>query len=314
VTVKDGWLIVGGKEPSTATLRTLLPDRYRLSCEASYTGKDGHPLQLTGTNAKGSTYEDRHAVKNQPEELHTDRSGNGLFSVRLKLVVPPGEKLSIRTLKFKPLDARPLFNGTDLTGWHVFPGRKSKFTVEDGVLRVQDGPGDLQTEGKYGDFVLQLECKSNGKHLNSGIFFRCRPDEYQNGYEAQIRNQFTELPTQEYTIEKYDPQTHQLVGKEKVKATAVDYGTGAIYRRVPARKEASKDGEWFTLTVVAHGNHFATWVNGIQQADWTDHRPRSDNARTGCRLEAGHLSIQGHDPTTDLSFRNFRIAELPSMK
>jgi hypothetical protein len=66
--------------------------------------------------------------------------------------------------------------------------------------------------------------------------------------------------------------------------------------------------------VVARGNHFATWVNGVQQVDWTDNRPPSDNARTGYRREAGHISIQGHDPTTDLSFRNLRIAALPSKK
>jgi hypothetical protein len=92
-------------------------------------------------------------------------------------------------------------------------------------------------------------------------------------------------------------------------ATAFDFGTGAIYRRVPARKEMAKDGEWFGMTIVAHGNHLATWVNGVQVVDWTDNRPKSDNARTGCKLEAGHISIQGHDPTTDLSFKNFRIAE-----
>jgi hypothetical protein len=96
-----------------------------------------------------------------------------------------------------------------------------------------------------------------------------------------------------------------------VKSTAYDYGTGAIYRRIPASKEVAKDGEWFTLTILANGNHIATWVNGVQVVDWTDNRPRSDNARTGCRLEPGHISFQGHDPTTDLSFRNIRIAELP---
>jgi hypothetical protein len=74
----------------------------------------------------------------------------------------------------------------------------------------------------------------------------------------------------------------------------------------------SKDGEWFTMTIVVQGNHFATWVNGVQETDWYDNRPPSDNPRTGYRREAGHLSIQGHDPTTDLSFRNLRIAELPA--
>jgi hypothetical protein len=91
----------------------------------------------------------------------------------------------------------------------------------------------------------------------------------------------------------------------------VDYGTGAIYRRMPARLGIAKDGEWFTLTVVADGKHLATWVNGIPVVSWVDNRPPSANARTGCCLNAGHISLQGHDPTTDLSFRNFRLAELP---
>lgn len=220
-------------------------------------------------------------------------------------------KISIRNIKLRPLNMQPLFNGTELTGWKVFPGEKykSKFTVADGAINVKNGPGDLQTTGKYKDFVLQLECKSNGPHLNSGIFFRCRDNEYQNGYECQIRNQFHDKPDQKYTIEEYDPKTNKLIGKKDVMFAAVDYGTGAIYRRQPARKEMSKDGEWFTMTIVAHGNHLATWVNGVQVTDWTDNRPKSDNARTGCKLDVGHISIQGHDPTTDLSFRNIRIAE-----
>ena len=111
-----------------------------------------------------------------------------------------------------------------------------------------------------------------------------------------------------------DPKTNKLIGKNKIKSTAFDYGTGAIYRRQPARKEMAKDGEWFGMTIVAQGNHLATWVNGVQVTDWYDNRPQSGNARTGCKLEAGHISIQGHDPTTNLSFRNFRIAEMPEMK
>jgi hypothetical protein len=243
-----------------------------------------------------------------------------VFDVERKLfTVPPYElsfscgdskRLSLRSIKLRPLNMNPLFNGKNLTGWKPFPGKKSKFEVKEGAITIIDGPGDAQTAGKYRDFILQLECKSNGKHLNSGVFFRCRDGEYQNGYEAQIRNQFTAEPKQVYTIEEYDAKTHELVGKKKMKYTAVDYGTGAIYRRQPARREVAKDGEWFTMTILAHGNHFATWVNGVQVTDWTDNRPPSDNARTGFRREAGHISLQGHDPTTNLSFRNVRIADL----
>jgi hypothetical protein len=160
--------------------------------------------------------------------------------------------------------------------------------------------------------VLQLECVSNGRHLNSGVFFRCQPNRYQQGYEAQIQNDFSLDPPKEYTVEEYDPRTHKPTGKKKVKSAARDYGTGAIYRRVPARRPMAKDREWFTMTVVANGRHLATWVNGVQEVDWTDNRPRNDNARNGCRLEKGPVSLQGHDPTTDLSFRNIRIEDLSS--
>lgn len=220
--------------------------------------------------------------------------------------------LRVRNVQLLPLGMKSIFDGKSLAGWKVFPGKKSTFKVnEKGELNVKDGPGDLQTESKHADFLLQLECISNGKHLNSGIFFRCLPDQYQMGYEAQIRNQFTEEPTQKYVLERYDPRTGKSIEKTAVMRTAVDFGTGAIYRRQPARMGVAKDGEWFTLTVHARGNHLATWVNGLQVADWDDFRPAGANARVGRYLKAGHISIQGHDPTTDLSFRNFRIVDLP---
>jgi hypothetical protein len=222
-----------------------------------------------------------------------------------------GHGLVVRAVKIRPVLSERLFNGKDLTGWKEFAGKKSKFSVDskERTLEVKDGPGDLQTEGQWADFVLQLECKTNGKNLNSGVFFRCRPGEYQNGYEAQIHNGFGDKP-KEYMVEVYDPKTHELKEKKKVESAALDYGTGAIYRRVPARVQAAKDGEWFTMTVAARGNHIATWVNGIQTADWDDNRPPKDNARNGCRLEKGPISLQGHDPTTDLSFRNIRLGDL----
>jgi Domain of Unknown Function (DUF1080) len=83
-----------------------------------------------------------------------------------------------------------------------------------------------------------------------------------------------------------------------------------VYRRQPARKVVSDDFQWFHKTIVASGPHLATWVNGYQIADWIDTRPPHDNPRNGMKLGKGTIIIQGHDPTTDLSFRNLRAAEM----
>ncbi|HYV36495.1 MAG TPA: DUF1080 domain-containing protein [Gemmataceae bacterium] len=235
-----------------------------------------------------------------------------LLAGPISFTVAKGVSLEIRNVILMPLGQKPLFNGKNLDGWHEFKGAKyvSKFSVNDKLeLNVKNGPGDLQTDGKYADFLLQLDCLSNGKHLNSGVFFRCKPNEYQNGYECQIHNGWNAQADKVYSLDHFDPMTHKLLKTEKIKSAAIDGGTGGIYRRIPARKQVAKDFEWFTLTLAAHGNHIATWVNGIQVCDWTDNRAANVNPRNGCRLEAGHISIQGHDPTTDLSFRKIRIAD-----
>ena len=215
---------------------------------------------------------------------------------QISFAVNAESKLKLKSIKLKPIETNSLFNAKDLAGWKVFvdPKRnKSQWTVtREGWLNVKNGPGDLQTEKKYDDFILQFDCISNGKALNSGIFFRCMPDQYQNGYEAQIQNGF----------------------KDNDRTKPADFGTGAIYRRIAARKVVPNDNEWFTMTVLAHGKHIATWVNGYQTVDWTDDRKENDNPRNGYRAAAGHISIQGHDPTTDLSFRNIRIVELKEEK
>ncbi len=198
--------------------------------------------------------------------------------------------VKFRNIRLKPLGLKPIFNGKDLTGWREIPDRKSIFSVTpEGYLNVKNGNGDLQTEAAYGDFIFQLDIISNGEHLNSGVFFRAQPGQFWSGYESQIRNQWED-----------DDRTKP-----------VDFGTGGIYNRQPARRVISTDHQWFTKTIVAHGPHMAVWIDGIQVSDFTDPRPPSNNARQGYRADPGVLSIQGHDPTTDLSFRNLRIVELP---
>lgn len=197
-------------------------------------------------------------------------------------------KISFRNIYLKPLSTNDLFDGQSLDGWDKTNSRKSELSVtEKGELLIRNGKGQIETKKRFADFVFATHCKTNADGLNSGVFFRCIPGDLMNGYESQIQNQF-----------KADDPTQP-----------VDCGTGGIFRRKPARRVNSKDRCWFSKTIVATGPHFAVWVNGYQVVDWTDKRKPNANPRKGQRLEAGSIIFQGHDPTTDLLFKNIVAKE-----
>jgi hypothetical protein len=198
-------------------------------------------------------------------------------------------EVAFRNIHLRPLRTESIFNGKDLSGWKTYPEMASEFTVtETGEMNVRDGRGQLETEASYGDFILQLECMTHAERLNSGVFFRCIPGDTMMGYECQIQNGFE-------NGDRTQPE---------------DCGTGGFFRRQDARYVVADDLDWFHLTLVADGPHMAAWVDGYQVSDWTDDREPHENPRKGLRLEPGTLMIQGHDPTTNLSFRNLRIAPL----
>lgn len=197
--------------------------------------------------------------------------------------------LALADVKLKPLGMKSLFNGKDLSGWKTYPELKSVASVTpEGWLRLQNGKGQIETEGQWADFTLQLEVFVNGDGLNSGVFFRSIPGEIWNGYESQIHNGF----------------------KGGDRSQPVDCGTGGIFRRQNARRVVADDRTWFCKTIHADGPHMAVWVNGYQVSDWTDTRAPDENPRRGLRLKAGTIILQGHDPKTDLFFRNIRIQAL----
>lgn len=209
-------------------------------------------------------------------------------------------KIQFKNIALKPLNQKPLFNGTDLTGWRVVPGSKGEFTFEDGTIHVQGGEGFLESESQHKDFVLQAQVRTNVEAVNTGIFFRAEVGTEKaksNGYEMQIDNT------------RQEPEASALgaIASDAPK----NAGTGAIFRRVNARRLVSTDKEWATVTLIASGPRFSTYVNGYAVVHWEDTRQPDPNPRKGQRLDAGHFSLQGHDPTTDASFRAITVSDLP---
>ncbi len=199
--------------------------------------------------------------------------------------------VEFKNIALKPISHQSLFDGSSLDKWRLVDDPKGTFDLTtDKTIHAKGGPAFLESQDTFGNFLLQAAAKTNAPDLNSGIFFRAITGTSQapsNGYELQIHNGIT----------NNDP------------LTPANAGTGAIFRRTTARRVTSKDGEWTYLTLIADGLHFVAWVNGYPVTDWTDERPLDDNPRQGARLKPGHLSLQGHDPTTDVEFKNITISD-----
>jgi hypothetical protein len=224
----------------------------------------------------------------------TDVSDAVRLTGRIGLQMNEG-RAAFRNVFIRPLSLKPLLNGNDTAGWNLVPGSKSEFKVIDGLLHVSNGPGFLETNDTFGDFVLKVEARVNGDGLNGGVFFRAKKGTEEapsHGYEFQLHNGF----------------------KDGNRTRPVDSGTGAIFRRVAARYVVADDREFLTAVLIAQGDRFGSWVNGYQVVNWQDTRAPNDNPREGRRLDPGHISLQGHDPTTNLDFKSIEIHQLLPMQ
>ena len=213
----------------------------------------------------------------------TESPGKGFIGLQLN----SGE-VRYRNVFLQPLNLRSLLGNSELNGWNVAESRESAFDLANSVLQVKSGPGQLETKQSFGNFIFSTHVRTNADGLNSGVFFRCIPGDFMNGYESQIQNQF----------------------KNGDRKAPQDAGTGAIFRRQNARIVNADDQHWLAKTIIADGATICVWVNGLQVTDWSDKRKPHDNPRKGQRLKPGTIILQGHDPTTDIHFKQMHVREL----
>ena len=199
---------------------------------------------------------------------------------------------AVTQLAVRPLGLKTIPPGPGLPGWKrldhpTLPEKKRPtWKVVDGGMEAIGGPGALEYSERFGDVVIQAEVRSLNRHANGGIFFRCIPGDFMNGYEAQIHS--------------------ASIGGDPSKPA--EYATGGIDDRQNARRLVSRDFVPSVMTVIADGPRIATWVNGVQVTDWLDTRAKDPNPRRGLRVEPGTIQIQAHDAATDLEYRKVAVA------
>lgn len=210
-------------------------------------------------------------------------------------------------------DFVPLFDGQSLDGW-VQRGGKAKYGVEDGEIVGRSVPltpnSFLCTEKDYGDFVLELEFKVDGR-LNSGVQFRSQmfdkpttvtvpdgskkaiPPNRVHGYQYEIDNS-TERDRW-WTAGVYDE------GRRGWLFPGANGGDGDQFTK--QGRTLTRQDEWNTLRIEAKGSSIKTYLNGELRASFED-----------SLTPKGFIALQVHGvgatPTPyEVRWRNIRIKE-----
>ena len=73
-----------------------------------------------------------------------------------------------------PSDAIVLFQGKNLDNWTMKDGTAPKWLVENDIMTIKPGTGDLQTKQKFGDCQLHVEFRIPDDPKNLGGADQCR--------------------------------------------------------------------------------------------------------------------------------------------
>jgi hypothetical protein len=174
----------------------------------------------------------------------------------------------------------PIFNGKDLTGWHISQvnhhGNSQGWSVEDGILlATQDRPGNggiLLTDKTYRDFEVSLEIKPTFG-CDGGLFLRSN----EKGQAYQVMIDYLEGGI--------------IGGIYGEGLNGLDPATVEERRAKDAWKEAWRKGEWNTLRARIEGEvpHIQVWLNDQQIVDWTDSANHAADGAT-----EGMIAVQMH--------------------
>lgn len=203
-----------------------------------------------------------------------------------------------------------LFNGTDLEGWEVKGATESNFFVEDGMLVAETKMGlpntFLATTKNFANFELELDFKVN-KGMNTGVQIRSSVYEeptttlYLNGSLEENTRDWKAGTVNGYQIE-IDPSERAWSG-----GFYEEGGRGwlvPLSENEEARK-AFRQEDWNHFRIIADGNHFQTWINGVKAVDTTDDKASN-----------GFIALQLHSINNEdqlglrVLWKNIRIHEL----
>ncbi len=218
-----------------------------------------------------------------------------------------------------------LFNGKDLSGWHVNCVKADKgktyWKAVDGAIEcnsIGDPDHDyvwLTTDREYADFMLTLQFQAFPDSTgNSGVQVRSRYDDspdapkggWLDGPQVDIH------PANPLRIGKIYDETRGE--KRWISPSLPDWKYIKPADQEPIEIRFADQGSgWNTLRIRCKGTRIQTWLNGTQATDFDGSGVLDNKAHTDYNVGLnGHIALQLHAKSElKLRFRNIRIKELP---
>jgi hypothetical protein len=205
--------------------------------------------------------------------------------IGLQIEVPGGGQFEFKDIYVTELDARPLFNGRDLSGWEgADEAAELCWKVTEGELLCTGAKGPwLRSAEQFDDFNLRLDYKLKAGG-NSGVYVRVAKD-------GAHRD-----PGQGVEIQVLDDRD------ERYRTLKPYQYTGSVYAIAAAQKHVGHDpGQWNTLEIDCRGNRYRITHNGITVVD-------ADSAEFPMlkkRRQVGFFGLQNH--SEEVWYRNIRV-------
>lgn len=164
-----------------------------------------------------------------------------------------------------------LFNGKDLTGWHIDVPEmdtnllaKNPFIIRNGNLVSMGTPGGhLITDKIYENYKLELEYRFAGEPGNCGALVHAStPRRLYSMFPQSIEVQMMHQNAGDFWCIGEDIKVPDMEARRGPKeAWGID---GDKNRRIPNLTDHSEKpvGEWNNMVIECQGNEIKVWVNG----------------------------------------------------
>ena len=198
-----------------------------------------------------------------------------------------------------PRPGRGLFNGRDLSGWHVdVPARDSSarirnpFIVRNGMLVSLGEPqGHLITDSSYRDYRLEVQYRFRGKPGNAGVLVHAStPRALYRMFPRSIEVQMESGNAGDFWCILEDIRVPDM---ERRRGPRAQWGTteGKARRIVNLTDNSEKPvGQWNTMVIEAVGRSIRVWVNGDLVNDGTD--ATADHGRIALQSEGSEVEFR----------------------